>query len=339
MKLLVTGGAGFIGSNFIDYWLEKYPRDSITNLDAMTYAANPLTVEHHKKRFTNYRFVKGNICNSKLVDKLVSKVDAIVHFAAESHVDRSIEGSKVFLETNVLGTHTLLNAARMNGNKRFHHISTDEVFGSLNLNSKSKFYENTTFSPNSPYAASKAASDHLVNAYYKTYRLPTTITNCSNNYGPFQFPEKVIPLYITRLVKNLPIPIYGKGKAVRDYIYVIDHCRAIESVLQSKKYGEVYCVGGASERNTVQVARTILKALNRSPHLIKYTKDRPGHDMRYAINYSKITKNLGWKPIYSFAEGIELTIDWYKINANWYKPILKRAHEVARKYLASGQNE
>lgn len=336
MKLLVTGGAGFIGANFIFYWLRKYPNDSIINLDVMNYAANPLTTEKHKAEFgERYNFVKGNIYDSELVDSLVKEVDAIVHFAAESHVDRSVNDPSAFIKTNVLGTQVLLEAARKNGNKRFHHISTDEVFGTLELNGTDKFTEETNYSPRSPYSASKASSDLLVFAYFETYGLPITITNCSNNYGPFHFPEKVIPLYITRLMKDKEIPIYGKGEAIRDYLYVEDHCNAIEAVLLHGKLGEKYCVGGDGERNTVEIANAILQKLGKSKDLVKHTIDRPGHDPRYAIDHSKITKELGWNPSITFEEGLEKTINWYKDNEDWWKPISKQAEEIAEEYLAN----
>ncbi len=336
MKLLVTGGSGFIGSNFISYWLEKYTRDIVINLDLMTYAANPLTVKYHQKLFgERYRFIQGDICNFNLVNDLVKEVDLIVHFAAESHVDKSVENSSIFVRTNVLGTHTLLEAARINGNKRFHHISTDEVFGTLELNSRAKFDESTPYNPRSPYAASKAGSDHLVRAYFETYGLPITITNCSNNYGPFQFPEKVIPLYITRLLNNKKIPVYGKGLAVRDYLFVLDHCKAIDLVITKGKIGESYCVGGDSERNTNQVAEIIAAKLNKPYDLIVHTADRPGHDPRYAINHAKITRELGWNPTISFEDGIDFTIEWYKNNEDWWKPISSKAEEIAEKYLQS----
>ncbi len=333
MRLLVTGGSGFIGSNFIDYWLSKYKDDHIVNLDKMTYCANPLTVDYHKKNFKNYKFVKGNICDDKLVNDLVKDINLIVNFAAETHVDRSVEVPQQFLKTNVLGTDILLNAAKENGNIRFHHVSTDEVYGTLKLNSSQKFSEGTCFDPRSPYSASKAASDHLVNSYHETFDLPTTITNCSNNYGPFQFPEKVIPLYIIRLMNDKRIPIYGEGKAVRDYLYVEDHCRAIDLVVKKGKVGETYCIGGDSERNTVEVANTIIKKLGASKDLIRHTKDRPGHDIRYAVDHSKITDELGWNPEVTFEEGIDLTIKWYKENENWWKPISDKAEEIAEKYL------
>lgn len=339
MKILVTGGAGFIGSNFISYWLRKYSNDSIINLDLLTYAANPLTIEYHQRHFASrYEFVKGDICDQNIVNEVVKKVDMIVHFAAESHVDKSVEDPSKFVRTNVLGTYTLLEAARKNGNKRFHHVSTDEVFGTLELGSKEKFNEKTPYNPRSPYSASKAGSDHLVRAYFETFQLPVTITNCSNNYGPFQFPEKVIPLYITRLMRGLEIPVYGKGLAVRDYLFVEDHCSAIETVIKKGKIGETYCVGGDSERNTNQIAQLLTDKFDVSKSLIVYTQDRPGHDPRYAIDHSKITNELGWNPSVSFEEGIERTIQWYNNNRNWWQPISTKAEEIAEKYLSNRIN-
>jgi dTDP-glucose 4,6-dehydratase len=335
MKLLVTGGAGFIGANFINYWLNKYQNDLIINLDVMTYAANPITVQRHKDQFKDrYEHVKGDITDADLVNDLVKNVDIIVHFAAESHVDRSVLEPAAFVRTNVLGTQVLLDAARLNGNKRFHHISTDEVFGTLELGTTDKFSETTPYSPRSPYSASKAGSDHLVMAYFETYHLPVTITNCTNNYGPYHFPEKVIPLYITRAMHDKPIPVYGQGIAVRDYLFVEDHASAIEAVLMKGRLGESYCVGGDSERNTVEVAHAILDKLGKSYDLIKHTTDRPGHDPRYAMDHSKLTNELGWKPSVTFEEGIEKTIQWYKDNEDWWKPISKVAESVAEKYLA-----
>lgn len=336
MQILVTGGAGFIGANFIEYWLSSHKDDTVINLDLMTYAANPRTVHLHKEQFGGrYVFVEGDITNVQTVETLVEKVDAVVHFAAESHVDRSIVHPRIFLETNILGTHTLLEACKKYGKKRYHHISTDEVFGTLPLHSQEKFNESTAHSPRSPYSASKSASDHLAMAYYHTYGLPVTITNCSNNYGPYQFPEKVIPLYITRIMQNKPIPIYGEGKAIRDYLHVEDHCRAIEAVLLKGKIGETYCVGGSAERNTVTVAETILISLEANKNLIKFTKDRPGHDPRYAIDFSKIQKELGWTPKYTFEEGIKKTIEWYRENEHWWQPISHEAEAIAEKYLSN----
>lgn len=334
MKILVTGGAGFIGSNFIFYWLKKYPNDEIINLDIMSYSANPQTIERQKKEFgKRYEFIQGDINDTHLVDRIISEVDLIVHFAAETHVDRSVETPIKFVEINTKGTQVLLESAHKHGKKRFHHISTDEVYGTLDLDSKSKFTEKTQFNPRSPYSASKAAADHLVNAYYHTFNLPITITNCSNNYGPYLFPEKIIPLFITRLMNNLPVPIYGEGKAVRDYLFVEDHCNAIERVIQGGTIGESYCVGGNNELNTVQVADILLKKLDKPKELLKFTKDRPGHDPRYAIDFTKIKSELGWTPSVTFEEGIDKTISWYKENESWWKPMFTKANEIAEKYL------
>lgn len=338
MKLLVTGGSGFIGGNFVFYWLRKNPSGRLVNLDLMTYCANPRTVDRQKREFGDrYEFVAGDICDEALVDRLVAGVDAVVHFAAESHVDRSVTAPHEFVRTNVLGTQTLLDAARRHGKKRFHHVSTDEVYGTLELGSSEKFRESTPFSPRSPYSASKAGSDHLAAAYFETYGLPVTITNCSNNYGPYHFPEKVIPLYVTRAMQGKPFPIYGEGKAVRDYLYVEDHCRAIDLVLERGRLGETYCVGGDSERNTVEVARAVLGALGASESLKRHTVDRPGHDPRYAIDHSKLTSELGWNPSVSFEEGVRLTVEWYRANEEWWRPISAKAEEVAEKYLANAR--
>lgn len=336
MKLLITGGAGFIGSNFIDHWFSRYPKDTIFNLDSMTYAANPLTIKRHLEEYgTRYKHILGSINDRDLVDEYVKRVDTIIHFAAESHVDRSLKEPGKFVMTNVLGTQVLLSSALETGNKRFHHISTDEVFGTLELNSSEKFSENSPYDPRSPYSASKAGSDHLVNAYFETYGLPITITNCSNNYGPYQFPEKVIPLYILRLLAGEQIPVYGKGTAIRDYLFVKDHCTAIETVVLKGKIGETYCVGGDSERSTMDVANSILELIGASNELIIHTPDRPGHDPRYSIDHSKITKELGWKPDYSFEEGLRMAVEWYKTNKDWWEPIWPKAQEVAERYLNS----
>ncbi len=314
MRLLITGGAGFIGSNFIWYILKKYPDYSIINLDFLTYAANLKNLEGVESKFKDrYKFVKGDICDDGLVDSLVSDCDVVVHFAAESHVDNSIKNPDVFLRTNILGTHTLLKSALKNNKKRFHHISTDEVFGALSLNDE-KFREDTAYDPRSPYSASKASSDHLVRSYFHTYKLPVTISNCSNNYGPFQFPEKIIPLFILNALKDKKLPIYGDGKCVRDYIFVEDHCRGIDLVLHKGKIGETYCFGGGAEKNGIEIADTILKALKKPKSLKKFVEDRPGHDRRYAINFKKAKEELAWEPKFSFEEGIKLTIDWYKNN-------------------------
>lgn len=310
-KILVTGGAGFIGSNFILYWLNKYPTDTVVNLDALTYAGhleNLSTISHNP----NYRFVKGNICDKDLVNTLVKESEIIVHFAAESHVDRSIIDPGVFVKTNVEGTYALLEAARSLGNKRFHHISTDEVFGALQLNSTERFNEHTPYNPHSPYSATKAASDHLVRAYFDTYNLPITISNCANNFGPFQFPEKLFGLAITNILNGKKVPIYGDGLYVRDWLYVEDHCSAIDLILEKGKWGETYCVGSTMQDvSNIDVIKKILKKMGKTEAEIEFVKDRPGHDRRYAIDWTKINIELGWKPHYSFDEALQKTIEWY----------------------------
>lgn len=320
MKLLVTGGAGFIGSNFILYLLRKHPDYQIINLDKLTYAGN---LENLKEVEDNphYQFVKGDICDADLVNQLVKECDVVVHFAAESHVDRSILDPGIFVKTNVLGTITLLNACRNNGLKRFHQISTDEVFGSLELDEKRKFNENSPYNPHSPYSASKAAADHFVRAYYHTYNLPVTISNCSNNFGPYQFPEKLIPLFVTNLLEGKKVPLYGDGLNVRDWLYVEDHCEAIDLILEKGKIGETYCIGGDNEKSNIEITRFILKELGFGEEMIEYVKDRPGHDRRYAIDSSKIKKELGWKPKHSFDEAMKKTIEWYKNNRDWWKRV------------------
>lgn len=318
MKLLVTGGAGFIGSNFVHHIINKYPDYEITNLDALTYAGN---LENLRSLEGNPRhtFVKGDICDRELVENLAEKVDIIVHFAAESHVDRSILDAEAFVRTNVLGTHVLLEAARKR-NLRFHHVSTDEVFGSLKPQDPA-FNENTPYDPRSPYSASKAASDHLVRAYFHTHNLPITISNCSNNYGPYIFPEKLIPLIITNLIEGKKIPIYGDGMQVRDWLFVEDHCRAIEAIIHNGKIGETYCVGGDGEKPNIEIARTILAAMNLGENMIEYVEDRKGHDRRYAIDFSKIKNELGWQPEVKFEDGIATTIEWFKNNEEWWRNV------------------
>lgn len=322
MKLLVTGGAGFIGSNFILYWLKKYPNDSIVNVDKLTYAGNLENLTSIEKN-PNYSFAHGDICDAKFVDALMKGVDTVVHFAAESHVDRSIADSDPFVQTNVLGTQTLLKASINNNVARFHHVSTDEVFGSLELNSKDKFNEKTPYDPRSPYSASKAASDHLVRAFYHTYGLPITISNCSNNFGPFHFPEKLIPLAITNLLENLKIPIYGDGLYVRDWLYVEDHCEAIDSILKKGKAGETYCVGSMTrDLPNIEIVKKICTLMSKPfEDFTEYVKDRPGHDRRYAIDFSKIKNELGWEPKHSFDAALSTTIQWYKDNESWWKHI------------------
>ncbi len=321
MKLLVTGGAGFIGSNFILYWLSRYPHDAIVNLDKLTYAGN---IENLRDIENNpkYSFIQGDICDTKTVGKAMDGVDIVVHFAAESHVDRSIIEPASFILTNMVGTQVLLDQAIKANVKRFHHISTDEVFGELNLNDKSKFNEQTSFNPRSPYSASKAGSDHLVKAYYTTYDLPVTITNCSNNFGPYQFPEKLIPLAITNILEEKKVPVYGDGLYVRDWLYVEDHCRAIDVVLKKGEIGETYCVGGLTEDiNNIAIIKKILSLLNKGEDMIEFVKDRPGHDRRYAVDWSKIKNELGWEPEHSFDEWLERTVDWYKMHEDWWRRV------------------
>ncbi|EKE16345.1 MAG: hypothetical protein ACD_11C00020G0050 [uncultured bacterium] len=318
MRLLVTGGAGFIGSNFIHYWLKKYLEDKIVNLDVLTYAGNLENLKDLENN-SNYKFVKGDITDKEIVDGLVKDCDIVVHFAAESHVDRSIMDPEIFLRTNVLGTHTLLEAAKKYS-KRFHHISTDEVFGSLGPDD-SKFNEETAYDPRSPYSASKAASDHLVRAYYHTFNLPITISNCSNNYGPYLFPEKLIPLFVTNLMEGKKVPLYGDGMQIRDWLFVDDHCRAIDAIIHKGKIGETYCVGGNSEKTNKEITYKILELMNKGEEMIEFVKDRPGHDKRYAIDATKIKNELGWEPTVSFEEGIKRTVEWYKDNQDWWKKI------------------
>jgi len=321
MKLLVTGGCGFIGTNFILHVMKKYPDCEIINLDKLTYAGNPVNLSFLDGD-VRYRFVKGDVCDKTVVNKLVPEVDAIVHFAAESHVDRSILNAGEFVVTNVVGTQVLLDAALRNGGKRFHHISTDEVFGELG--ETGKFSENTTYNPRSPYSASKAGADHLVRAYYHTYGLPVTISNCSNNYGPYQFPEKFIPLFITNLIEGKKVPVYGKGANVRDWIHVQDHVEAIDLILRGGTIGETYFVGGSTELRNIDIARMILKEFGCGEEMIEYVPDRRGHDFRYAIDSTKIRNALGWTPKYSFKQGLKETIAWYKNNAGWWKPLKQR---------------
>lgn len=318
MKLLVTGGAGFIGNCFIRYMLSTHPEYKIINLDALTYAGNIENLDDVKDN-PQYMFVHGNICDKKLVPELVEDVDAIINFAAESHVDRSITGPEVFIDTNVKGTLNLLQAAKDANIQRFLQVSTDEVYGSLGKDGY--FYETTPLSPNSPYSASKASADMLVRAYHETYKLPTLNTRCSNNYGPYQYPEKLIPFFISQLLKGEKVPVYGDGLNVRDWLYVYDHCSAIDTVLHKGKVGEVYNIGGHNEKTNMEITRIILDAMGKDESSIKYVEDRLGHDRRYAIDNAKIQSELGWKPSLTFEEGIKLTIDWYLNNQDWIKSI------------------
>lgn len=317
MNLLVTGGAGFIGSNFIHYWIKNNPQDKIINLDKITYAGNLenlAEIENNK----NYCFVKGDICDYDLVNSLVSEVDIIIHFAAESHVDRSIKGSEDFVRTNIEGTRVLLDAAKDKGGVRFHHVSTDEVFGELSLGDE-KFNENTAYDPRSPYSASKAASDHLVRAYFHTHKLPITISNCTNNYGPYQHLEKFISLVITNLLLNKKVPIYGSGENIRDWLYVKDHCCGIEAIIKKGKIGETYCLGGDNEITNIDVVSKILSLLEKDKEMIEYVDDRPGHDFRYAMDISRAKNELDWQPSVGFNEGLKKTVGWYKNNRAWWE--------------------
>lgn len=321
-KVLVTGAAGFIGSNFAHFFVAKYPDAKVTVVDALTYAGNK---ENLQPVADKIEFVEASILDEPKIDQLMEGVDLVVHFAAESHVDRSIIDPGPFLRTNVLGTEILARLALKHKVNRFHHISTDEVFGSLALEDTKIFNESTPYNPRSPYSASKAASDHIVRAYGETYGLPFTITNCSNNYGPYHFPEKVIPLFITNAIDNQPLPIYGDGKSVRDYLYVEDHVRAIDVILEKGKLGETYCVGGGAEKNGIEIAETVLKILGKPTTLMQFVKDRAGHDRRYAIDAAKIHSELGWSPQVSFEEGIQKTIEWYNKNEAWWRPLKEKA--------------
>lgn len=326
MKILVTGGAGFIGSCFIRHMLNTHPDYKIVNLDALTYAGN-LENLYDVKDNPNYEFIHGDICDKKLVPQLISGVDAVINFAAESHVDRSITGPEIFIETNIKGTVNLLQTAKAFNIERFIQISTDEVYGSLGK--EGYFTEKTPLSPNSPYSASKASADMIVHAYYETYGLPTIITRCSNNYGPYQYPEKLIPFFISKLLKNEKVPVYGDGMNVRDWIYVYDHCSAIDTVLHKGKPGEIYNVGGHNEKTNIEITHLILEAMNKDESFIEHVEDRLGHDRRYAICNDKITDELGWKPSITFEEGILLTIDWYLNNKKWIKSVERRKGNIA----------
>lgn len=321
MKILVTGGAGFIGSNFIHYWLKNYPEDKIINFDSLTYAGSLESLKDLENN-PNYIFVKGDITDESLVNENVKGMDLIVHFAAESHVDRSIKNSADFIKTNVEGTRVLLEAAKNNGNIRFHHISTDEVFGALPLVGP-KFSETTPYDPRSPYSASKAASDHLVRAYYHVHGLPITISNCSNNYGPYQYPEKLIPLFVTNLIEGKKIPVYGSGKNVRDWIHVDDHNRGVDFIIKKGRIGETYCLGGNSEKSNLEITELILEMMGKTKDEIEYVKDRLGHDLRYAIDFSKAMEELSWEPLIDFKSGLEETIKWYKDNIAWWQKLKK----------------
>ena len=316
-KLLITGGAGFIGSNFIHYILDKYPEYEIINLDLLTYCGNLENLKDINSQ--NYTFIKGNIADKELVDEIVKDVDYIVNFAAESHVDRSIEDPEIFIKSNILGTQNLLNAAKKHKIKKFLQVSTDEVYGSLGKTGY--FTEETPLQANSPYSASKAGADLMVRAYHNTFDLPVNITRCSNNYGPYQFPEKLIPLMISNALEDKKLPVYGDGKNIRDWLHVYDHCTAIDLVLHKGEPGEVYNIGGHNEKENIEIVKLILSTLNKPESLIEYVTDRLGHDRRYAIDSDKIRKELGWKPKYTFETGIIETINWYIENQDWIENV------------------
>lgn len=329
MKICVTGGAGFIGSNFVYYLLENYPEDEIICLDKLTYAGNLETLKDAMK-YENFKFVKGDIADRDFIFDLFNRerFDAVVNFAAETHVDRSITDPEVFVRTNVIGTTTLLDASKEFGVKRVHQVSTDEVYGDLPLNRPDLFFTETTpLHTSSPYSSAKASADLFVMAYHRTYGLPVTISRCSNNYGPYQFPEKLIPLIISRALADQDIPVYGTGENIRDWLHVEDHCIAIDMILRKGKVGEIYNIGGHNERTNLDVVKTILRSLNKPESLIRFVSDRKGHDLRYAIDPTKIETELGWKPKYTFETGIPVTIDWYLNQKEWWENIVSGEYQ------------
>ncbi|MBP9732379.1 MAG: dTDP-glucose 4,6-dehydratase [Candidatus Magasanikbacteria bacterium] len=332
MKLLVTGGAGFIGSNFIRYWLNTHPDDFVVNFDVLTYAGNLENLQEFAED-PRYTFIKADICDREAVFSAVKDVDVVVHFAAETHVDRSIMDPDIFIKTNIIGTKTILDAVKEYG-KRFHHVSTDEVFGALKLNDPA-FTEDTPYDPRSPYAASKAASDHMVRAYYHTFGIQMTISNCSNNYGPYMFPEKIIPLFISNLMEDKKVPVYGDGLYVRDWIHVDDHSRGIDFILNKGRIGETYCLGGNSEKTNLEVVRLLLKFMNKDESSIEYVKDRPGHDRRYAIDFTKAKKELEWEPQITFEQGLKEMVEWYLANTEWLSRCKSGAYQeyYAKQYI------
>lgn len=330
MTIIVTGGAGFIGGNFIHYMVKKYSDYRIICLDNLTYAGNMETLEPVLNK-DNFKFIKGDISNRNLIYNIFKneKPDIIVNFAAESHVDRSIANPEIFLQTNVIGTSILLDACRKYGIKRYHQVSTDEVYGDLPLDRSDLFFtEDTPIHTSSPYSASKASADLLVQAYGRTYKIPVTISRCSNNYGPYHFPEKLIPLMIINALNDKPLPVYGKGENIRDWLYVEDHCIAIDSIIHNGKIGEIYNIGGHNEKTNLEVVKTIIKELGKSEDLIKFVTDRPGHDMRYAIDPTKIKNELGWEPLTLFEEGIKKTVKWYLENRKWWENIINGEYQV-----------
>ena len=341
MKILVTGGAGFIGGNFVHYMVNKYPEDMIVNLDKLTYAGNLETCKPVEDK-PNYKFIKGDIADREFIMDLFEKekFDVVVNFAAESHVDRSIEDPEIFVKTNVMGTTTLLDACVKYGIQRYHQVSTDEVYGDLPLDRPDLFFtENTTLHTSSPYSSAKASADLFVLAYHRTYGLPVTISRCSNNYGPYHFPEKLIPLIISRALNDETIPVYGTGENVRDWLHVYDHCVAIDLIVRKGRVGEVYNVGGHNERTNLEVVKTVLHALNKPESLITYVTDRKGHDIRYAIDPTKLETELGWKPKYTFDTGIPMTIQWYLDNKEWWENIISGEYQnyFEKMYVEKGR--
>lgn len=334
-KILITGGAGFIGSNFVHFTVKKYPENEVIVVDKLTYAGNKDNLKSLLDA-KKIKFVKGDISDKKFVSDFFQKerIDAIVNFAAETHVDRSIVEPSIFVMTNIIGTHNLLEAARGFGVPRFHQISTDEVYGDLGSNSDDYFTENTPLDPNCPYASSKAAADLLVMSYFKTYGMHVTISRCSNNYGPYQFPEKLIPFFFQLASQNKPLPLYGDGKNVRDWLFVLDHCEAIDVILRSSSPGKIYNIGGHNEKQNIEIAELILEFLGKPKTLVKYVTDRLAHDRRYAMDPTKIKNELGWEPKTGFVEGIKITFDWYRKNKSWWENIIKKhAIDENRKHL------
>lgn len=334
-KILITGGAGFIGSNYVHYHLKEHPDDNVVVLDKLTYAGNEDNLKDVSEN-PRYKFVKGDISNSKFVHDLFEseKFDNVINFAAETHVDRSIESPSIFVMTNVVGTHNLLEASKQFDVKRYHQISTDEVYGDLGTGSKDYFTEETSLAPNCPYAASKAAADLLVKSYFETYSLPVTISRCSNNYGPYQFPEKLIPYFFRLITQNKPVPVYGDGQNVRDWLYVIDHCRAIDKILKKGTIGDVYNIGGNNEKTNLEITKILLKFIGKDEDLIVFVDDRLAHDRRYAIDSSKLQKELNWKPSVTFEEGIEKTFKWYQNHRDWWEKLIKKTSERKHKKVS-----
>jgi dTDP-glucose 4,6-dehydratase len=334
-KILITGGAGFIGSNYAHYYAENHPDDHIVVLDKLTYAGNRDNLKELEGN-PNFTFVEGDIANNKFVQDLFEKekFDTVANFAAETHVDRSIETPSIFVMTNVVGTHNLLEASRQFGVKRYHQISTDEVYGDLGIDSTNHFSEKTPIAPNCPYAASKAAADILVQSYFETFKLPVTISRCSNNYGPYQFPEKLIPYFFHLISEDKEVPIYGDGKNVRDWLYVIDHCRAIDVILEKGRLGEVYNVGGNNEKTNLEITKILLNFLKKNEDLIVFVDDRLAHDRRYAIDSSKLQKELNWQPSVTFEEGIEKTFNWYENHKEWRDKLMGNLEERKHKQIS-----